>query len=102
MLTLHQLEVTIEALTPLALDPYCGSALRGAFFRALWDRFCANHEAETCYACPLHEACPVSSLMSRVRISLLLRTAQMGGMSKERRVPLLSRSSEMPQSSILM
>ena len=67
MLTLHQLEVTIEALTPLSLDPYYGSALRGAFFHALWSRFCANHEVETCYACPLHEACPVSSLVAPLR-----------------------------------
>ncbi|GAC1660982.1 MAG: CRISPR system precrRNA processing endoribonuclease RAMP protein Cas6 [Ktedonobacteraceae bacterium] len=67
MLTLHQLEVTIEATTPLALDAYCGSALRGAFFRALWGRFCANREAETCSACPLNAACPVSSLVAPLR-----------------------------------
>lgn len=67
MLTLHQLEVTIEATTPLALDAYCGSALRGAFFRALWGRFCANREAETCYECPLNAACPVSSLVAPLR-----------------------------------
>lgn len=67
MLTLYHMEVTIEAITPLALDAYCGSALRGAFFRALWGRFCANHEAEACYECPLHEACPVSSLVAPLR-----------------------------------
>lgn len=67
MLTIHQLEITIEATTPLALDPYCGSALRGAFFRALWERFCANHEAETCYACPLNSACPVATLIAPLR-----------------------------------
>src|SRR4051812_29938542 len=67
MLTIHQLEVTLEATTPLALDAYCGSALRGAFFRALWGRFCANREAETCYECPLNAACPVSSLVAPLR-----------------------------------
>ena len=67
MLTLHQLEVTIEATTPLALDAYCGSALRGAFFRALWGKFCANREATTCYDCPLNAACPVSSLVAPLR-----------------------------------
>ncbi len=67
MLTLYQLEVTLETKTPLALDAYCGSALRGAFFRALWGRFCANREAETCYECPLNAACPVSSLVAPLR-----------------------------------
>lgn len=67
MLTLHQLEVTIEAVTPLALDAYCGSALRGAFFRALWGRFCTNREAVTCSACALNTACPVSTLVAPLR-----------------------------------
>lgn len=67
MLTLHHLEVSIEAVTPLALDAYCGSALRGAFFHAIWNRFCANREAETCYDCPLNAACPVSSLVAPLR-----------------------------------
>jgi hypothetical protein len=67
MLTIHQLEVTIEATTPLALDIYCGSALRGAFFRALWGRFCSNKEAITCAVCPLNTACPVSSLVAPLR-----------------------------------
>lgn len=67
MLTLHHLEVSIEAVTPLALDAYCGSALRGAFFHAIWSRFCANREAKTCYECPLNTACPVSSLVAPLR-----------------------------------
>ncbi len=67
MLTLHQLEITLEAITPLALDTYAGSALRGAFFSALWSRFCTNHEAQTCYECPLNAACPVSSLAAPLR-----------------------------------
>ena len=67
MLTLHHLEVSIEAITPLALDAYCGSALRGAFFHAIWSRFCANHEAKSCYECPLNAACPVSSLVAPLR-----------------------------------
>lgn len=67
MLTVHQLEITIEARTPLALDTYCGSALRGAFFHAFWKRFCSNREASTCTECPLHEACPVASLVAPLR-----------------------------------
>lgn len=67
MLTIYQLEVTIEVITPLALETYCGSALRGAFFRALWGRFCSNREAETCFECPLNSACPVSALVAPLR-----------------------------------
>lgn len=67
MLTIYQLEVTLEVTTPLALDIYCGSALRGAFFHALWGRFCSNREATTCYECPLNAACPVSSLVAPLR-----------------------------------
>lgn len=67
MLTLYQLEITLEAVTSLALDAYAGSALRGAFFSALWNRFCTNHEALTCYECPLNAACPVSSLAAPLR-----------------------------------
>lgn len=67
MLTLHHLEITIETKTLLALDTYCGSALRGAFFRALWGRFCSNREATTCAECPLNTACPVSALVAPLR-----------------------------------
>jgi hypothetical protein len=67
MLIIHQLEIVIEAKTPLALDAYCGSALRGAFFRAFWGRFCSNREAATCYECPLNAACPVSALVAPLR-----------------------------------
>jgi hypothetical protein len=67
MLTVYCLEVVIEASTPLALDRYCGSALRGAFFRALWGRFCTNRESPTCEECPLVTACPVTSLLAPLR-----------------------------------
>ena len=67
MLTVHCLEVIVEAATPLALDAYCGSALRGAFFRAIWGRFCTNREAPTCDVCPLVTACPVASLVAPLR-----------------------------------
>jgi hypothetical protein len=67
MLTVHCLEVVVEAATPLALDTYCGSALRGAFFRAIWGRFCTNRESPTCDVCPLLAACPVASLVAPLR-----------------------------------
>jgi len=67
MLTVHCLEIVAEAATPLALDTYCGSALRGAFFRALWGRFCTNRESPTCSLCPLVTACPVADLVAPLR-----------------------------------
>ncbi len=67
MLTVHCLEVVTETVTPLELDRYCGSALRGAFFRAIWGRFCTNRESPTCRECPLVMACPVSALVAPLR-----------------------------------
>ena len=67
MLTVCCLEVVAEAVTPIALDTYCGSALRGAFFRAIWGRFCTNREAPTCSVCPLITACPVAALVAPMR-----------------------------------
>ena len=67
MLTVHYLEVSVEAVTPLVLDAFCGSALRGAFFRAIWGRFCTNRESPTCDVCPLVAACPVASLVAPLR-----------------------------------
>ncbi len=67
MLIVNCLEVVAEAVTPLALDTYCGSALRGAFFRAIWGRFCTNRESPTCSICPLVMACPVAALVAPLR-----------------------------------
>ena len=67
MLTVHCLQVIAETTTPLVLDEHCGSAIRGAFFHALWGRFCVNHEAATCNVCPLIDACPVASLVAPLR-----------------------------------
>jgi CRISPR-associated endoribonuclease Cas6 len=67
MFTIHCLEIVAEAKTPISLDKYCGSALRGAFFRAIWGRFCTNRESPTCRECPLIMACPVASLVAPLR-----------------------------------
>src|SRR5947209_7481389 len=67
MFTIHCLEIVAEAKTPITLDRYCGSALRGAFFRAIWGRFCTNRESPTCKECPLVTACPVASLVAPLR-----------------------------------
>ena len=64
MLQAYCLRIDVEATTPLALDEHCGSALRGAFFRALWGRFCTNREAQTCTACPFAAGCPVATLLA--------------------------------------
>src|SRR2546429_7567897 len=67
LLTVHYLEVIVETVTPLALDAYCGSALRGAFFRAIWGRFCTNRESPTCDVCPLVTAWSAALLCSPQR-----------------------------------
>jgi hypothetical protein len=67
MLTVHCLEIVAETRTPIALDTYCGSAIRGAFFRAIWGRFCTNRESPTCRECPLVMACPVATLVAPLR-----------------------------------
>jgi hypothetical protein len=51
----------------LELNEHAGAALRGAFFEALWGRFCVNKQAPTCADCPLVNACPVSSLVAPLR-----------------------------------
>ena len=61
------LEFTVKTITPLELDEYSGAALRGNFFNAIWQRFCTNKSAPTCAACPLHDTCPVSSLVAPLR-----------------------------------
>jgi hypothetical protein len=66
-LTTTHLEFTVQTVTPLELDAYSGASLRGNFFHAIWERFCANKSAPTCAACPLHETCPVSTLVAPLR-----------------------------------
>jgi hypothetical protein len=66
-LTTTHLWFTVRATTPLQLDEYSGASLRGNFFYAIWQRFCTNKSAPTCMACPLHEVCPVSSLVTPLR-----------------------------------
>ncbi|MCA0350758.1 MAG: CRISPR system precrRNA processing endoribonuclease RAMP protein Cas6 [Chloroflexi bacterium] len=63
-LAVHHIRVQAKATAPLQLHVHTGAALRGAFFTALWERFCTNHAAKTCVECPLLQACPVSSLMA--------------------------------------
>jgi hypothetical protein len=63
----YHIRVRAKATSPLVLREYVGSALRGAFFGALWRRFCTNQAAPTCAACPLNAVCPVSALVAPLR-----------------------------------
>ena len=63
----HHLHVRATVSEPLAFNEYAGAALRGAFFEALWGRFCVNKQAQVCADCPLINACPVSSLVAPLR-----------------------------------
>src|SRR6266496_1913691 len=63
----HHLRVCAKVMETLEVNKHVGSALRGAFFEALWGRFCVNKEALTCASCPLVHACPVSSLVAPLR-----------------------------------
>lgn len=67
-LMVYHLVVRGVVETPLRLpEDQPGMALRGALFQALWERFCANKAARTCAACPLHQGCPVSTLVAPLR-----------------------------------
>jgi hypothetical protein len=67
MLTTTHLTFTVQVVTPLELNEFSGSALRGSFFNAIWHRFCTNKSAPACAVCPLHTTCPVSSLVAPLR-----------------------------------
>src|SRR5579863_6910314 len=66
-LTLHHLIYTIRAEESLALDQQPGSALRGALFRALLQRFCALPYQPDCATCPVVQSCPVAALVAPMR-----------------------------------
>ena len=67
ILVTHHFLFTTEVITPLMLDEHSGSALRGNFFQAVWERFCNNKASPTCADCPLHAMCPVSTLVAPLR-----------------------------------
>src|SRR5260370_38003004 len=66
-LAAYHLRVCAKVTQPLEVNEHVGGALRGAFFEALWGRFCVNKEALVCASCPLVQACPVSSLVAPLR-----------------------------------
>jgi hypothetical protein len=62
--TAHRLTIEAVAVEPISLNEHKGSALRGALYHALRDRFCTVREAHECAACPLWNVCPVCTLVS--------------------------------------
>ncbi len=62
--TAHLLRFECEAVEPLRLNEHTGSAIRGAFYHALWNGFCMNRQARACGECPLVATCPVAFLVS--------------------------------------
>lgn len=63
-LTIHHLRFTVEATTPIRLDEYKGSALRGAWHTYLQQAYCGAPPAAR--EDPLHQAmCPVCFLTNR-------------------------------------
>lgn len=66
-LTVHHLQIRATATAPLELREHTGASLRGAFFGALWGRFCSNQFVSNCAPCPLVTVCPVSTLVASIR-----------------------------------
>ncbi len=62
--TAHRVHFICEVQAPILLNEHQGSAIRGALFHALRNRFCMNREAEECALCPLVATCPVAFLVS--------------------------------------
>lgn len=65
--TAHRLEISATVTSPIMLNEHQGSALRGALFHALYDRFCVNKAARVCAECPLVQTCPIPTLMATWR-----------------------------------
>lgn len=62
--TAHRLVFVTEAEDTVELNEHQGSAIRGALFHSLRNRFCVNREAAECALCSLSAACPVAFLVS--------------------------------------
>ncbi len=63
--TAHRLMIRTTVAEPLLLNEHKGSALRGALYHALRNRFCTMlAEGHACSECPLWGPCPVCRLVS--------------------------------------
>jgi hypothetical protein len=65
--TAHRLHFVTQVQTPIELNEHQGSAIRGALFHALRNRFCGNRETRECVPCPVVATCPVATLVSTLR-----------------------------------
>ena len=63
----HRLRFVAEVRTTIELNEHQGSAIRGALFHAMRNRFCNNRQAEACAVCPLVATCPVATLLSTLK-----------------------------------
>ena len=73
--TAHRLHFVTEVQETIELNEHQGSAIRGALFHALRNRFCAQYcgrggshrDSIECSVCPLVATCPVATLVSTLR-----------------------------------
>ncbi len=66
-LLVQRLRYTIEATKSIDLEQQPGSALRGALFHALLQRFCVMPKQSLCATCELITNCPVAALVAPLR-----------------------------------
>lgn len=63
----HRLRFVTEVQTTIELNEHQGSAIRGALYHAMRNRFCNHKQADECAACPLVTTCPVATLLSTLK-----------------------------------
>lgn len=63
----HRLRFVAKVRTTIELNEHQGSAIRGALYHAMLNRFCNNRQAEACAVCPLVTTCPVAMLLSTLK-----------------------------------
>lgn len=63
----HRLRFVTEVQTTIELNEHQGSAIRGALYHAMRNRFCGNQQAKECAQCPLVLTCPVAALLSTLK-----------------------------------
>ncbi len=63
----HRLRFVTEVQTTIELNEHQGSAIRGALYHAMRNRFCNHKQADECAVCPLVTTCPVAMLLSTLK-----------------------------------
>jgi len=63
----HRLRFVTEVQTTIELNEHQGSAIRGALYHAMRNRFCNHKQADECAECPLVTTCPVAMLLSTLK-----------------------------------